>query len=87
MVRVVRSEHASGSPLPELATAITAGAVRLAAATAAWLRLIAEFDRREGWHGVRDHVLCALAGVAVRPVPRRGAGARSRRPCAAVACR
>ncbi len=37
-------------PLPELAREITAGAVRLAAATAAWLRLIAEFDRREGWH-------------------------------------
>ena len=45
------SEHSSGSPLPELAAAITAGAVRLAAATAAWLRLIAEFDQREGWHG------------------------------------
>jgi hypothetical protein len=44
-------EHPSGSPLPELAAAITAGAVRLAAATAAWLHLIAEFDRREGWHG------------------------------------
>ena len=44
-------EHPSGSPLPELAAAITAGAVRLAAATASWLRLIAEFDRREGWHG------------------------------------
>ena len=44
-------EHRSGSPLPELAAAITAGAVRLAAATAAWLRLIAEFDQREGWHG------------------------------------
>jgi hypothetical protein len=44
-------EHPSGSPLPELAAAITAGAVRLAAATATWLHLIAEFDRREGWHG------------------------------------
>src|SRR4051812_25790092 len=44
-------EHASGSPLPEFARAITAGAVRLAAATAAWLRLIAEFDERGGWHG------------------------------------
>ena len=44
-------QHPSGSPLPELAAAITAGAVRLAAATAAWLRLIAEFDRRDGWHG------------------------------------
>jgi hypothetical protein len=44
-------EHPSESPLPELAAAITAGAVRLAAATAAWLRLIAEFDRRDGWHG------------------------------------
>src|SRR3954452_14032843 len=39
-------------PLDELAREITAGAVRLAAATAAWLRLIAEFDERGGWHGV-----------------------------------
>ena len=46
-----RPEHPSGSPLPALAAAITAGAVRLAAATAAWLRLIAEFDERDGWHG------------------------------------
>ncbi|MGY2084889.1 DUF222 domain-containing protein [Blastococcus sp. SYSU DS0539] len=38
--------------LPELAREITSGAVRLAAATAAWLRLVAEFDRREGWHAV-----------------------------------
>ncbi|SNR38213.1 HNH endonuclease signature motif containing protein [Blastococcus mobilis] len=45
------SEHRSGSSLPDLAAAITAGAVRIAAATAAWLRLIAEFDEREGWHG------------------------------------
>src|SRR5829696_10349312 len=45
-------EHASGSPLPQLARAITTGAVRLAAATATWLRLVAEFDRRGGWHGV-----------------------------------
>jgi len=45
------SEHPSGGPLPELAAAITSGAVRLAAATAAWLRLIAEFDQRDGCHG------------------------------------
>ena len=45
-------EHPSGSPLPELARAITSGAVRLAAATAEWLRLVAEFDERGGWHGV-----------------------------------
>jgi hypothetical protein len=38
--------------LSELALEITSGAVRLAAATAAWLRLVAEFDRREGWHAV-----------------------------------
>jgi hypothetical protein len=38
--------------LADLARQITGGAVRLAAATAAWLRLVAEFDRREGWHGV-----------------------------------
>ena len=44
-------DHSSWSSLPELAAAITAGAVRLAAATAAWLRLIAEFDEGGGWHG------------------------------------
>jgi hypothetical protein len=44
--------HPSGSPLPELARAITSGAVRLAAATAAWLGLVAAFDERGGWHGV-----------------------------------
>jgi hypothetical protein len=38
--------------LSELAVEITSGAVRLAAATDAWLRLVAEFDRREGWHAV-----------------------------------
>jgi hypothetical protein len=36
----------------ELAAEIRSGAVRLAAATAAWLRLVAEFDEREGWGGV-----------------------------------
>src|SRR3954452_2099981 len=46
------ARHRAGSPLPELAHAITFGAVRLAAATAAWLRLVAEFDERGGWHGV-----------------------------------
>src|SRR5690349_391044 len=45
-------------PLDELAAAILSGAVRLAAATAAWLRLIAEFDARGGWHGV-DIKSCA----------------------------
>ncbi|MQA36154.1 HNH endonuclease signature motif containing protein [Modestobacter roseus] len=39
-------------PLDELGDRIRAGAVRLAAATAAWLRLVAEFDEREGWRGV-----------------------------------
>ncbi|SHN75063.1 HNH endonuclease [Geodermatophilus obscurus] len=38
--------------LEELARRITSGAVRLAAATAAWLVLVAEFDRREGWGAV-----------------------------------
>lgn len=33
----------------ELAREIRSGAVRLAAATATWLRLVAEFDAREGW--------------------------------------
>src|SRR5215213_6879938 len=45
------TERPSESPLPELARAITAGAVRLAAATAAWLHLVGEFDERGGWHG------------------------------------
>lgn len=40
------------TPLEQLALAITGGAVRLAAATATWLRLVAEFDERGGWHGV-----------------------------------
>jgi hypothetical protein len=39
-------------PLAELGDRICAGAVRLAAATAAWLLLVAEFDEREGWAGV-----------------------------------
>ncbi|MFD2091217.1 DUF222 domain-containing protein [Blastococcus deserti] len=67
------TEHPSGSPLPELARAITAGAVRLAAATAAWLRLVAEFDERGGWHGVGitscAHWLawqCGMAPVTAR---------------------
>lgn len=49
----MRSNDTAGdeTSLAELAAAITAGAVRLAAATAAWLRLVAEFDRRGGWHG------------------------------------
>jgi hypothetical protein len=66
-------EHLSGSPLPELARAITTGAVRLAAATAGWLRLVAEFDERGGWHGVGitscAHWLawqCGLAPVTAR---------------------
>src|ERR687889_1782210 len=52
MRSISNTDHPSGSPLPELARAITAGAVRLAAATASWLRLVAEFDERGGWHGV-----------------------------------
>ena len=38
-------------PLSELAREITHGAVRLSAATAAWLMLVAEFDERGGWGG------------------------------------
>jgi hypothetical protein len=59
--------------LDELARRITSGAVRLAAATAAWLALIAEFDRREGWggYGIRScaHWLawqCGLSTGAAR---------------------
>jgi hypothetical protein len=43
---------ATPEPLDQLADRICAGAVRLAAATAAWLRLVAEFDERQGWGGV-----------------------------------
>src|SRR4051794_31974038 len=61
----------SGVPLPELARAITAGAVRLAAATAAWLALVAEFDARGGWHGVGirscAHWLSWQCGLAPGP--------------------
>ncbi|WP_116451979.1 HNH endonuclease signature motif containing protein [Blastococcus litoris] len=46
------SNDDGGIPLEELALAITSGAVRLAAATASWLRLVREFDARCGWHGV-----------------------------------
>src|SRR5688500_2306502 len=52
MSSMIDTEHPSGSPLPDLARAITMGAVRLAAATATWLRLVAEFDQRGGWRGV-----------------------------------
>jgi hypothetical protein len=41
----------SDRPLSELAREITSAAVRLSAATAAWLALVAEFDEREGWTG------------------------------------
>jgi hypothetical protein len=65
--------QASVSPLPVLARAITTGAVRLAAATAAWLRLVAEFDERGGWRGVGinscAHWLawqCGMAPVTAR---------------------
>ncbi len=40
---------ASDRPVGELAREIVSGAVSLAAATAAWLSLVAEFDNREGW--------------------------------------
>ena len=46
------SAAAEPEPLDELGDRICAGAVRLAAATAAWLVLVAEFDEREGWRGV-----------------------------------
>src|SRR5918997_362298 len=60
-------------PLEELARRITSGAVRMAAATAAWLVLVAEFDRRGGWGvvGIRScaHWLawqCGLSPGAAR---------------------
>lgn len=45
------AEGVGERPLAELAAEITGAAVRLAAATAAWLLLIAEFVRRQGWAG------------------------------------
>ncbi|MGR6964517.1 DUF222 domain-containing protein [Geodermatophilus sp. URMC 61] len=63
----------SAMPVAQLAWEITAGAVRLAAASAAWLRLVAEFDEREGWggYGIRScaHWLawqCGLSPGAAR---------------------
>jgi hypothetical protein len=54
--------------LTVLAQEITSAAVRMAAATAAWLRLIAEFDEREGWagYGVRScaHWLAWQCGMS-----------------------
>src|SRR3954471_3773889 len=41
--------------LDELAGEIRSGVVRIAAATAAWLESVAEFDEREGWGGVGIH--------------------------------
>jgi len=53
VIELTRAEPPSApEPLDQLAGRICAGAVRLAAATAAWLRLVAEFDEREGWGGV-----------------------------------
>ncbi|WP_157936856.1 HNH endonuclease signature motif containing protein [Geodermatophilus chilensis] len=49
---------ASGLTVAQLAREITAGAVRLAAATAAWLCLVAEFDRRQGWG---EYGICSCA--------------------------
>ena len=74
-----------GSPLPDLARAITTGAVRLAAATAAWLRLVAEFDERGGWHGVGITLLRALDRLAVRHVSDHRPRARPGGPGAARA--
>src|SRR4051794_21426037 len=71
----------SGVPLPELARAITAGAVRLAAATAAWLGLVAEFDDRGGWHGwgIKScaHWLSWQCGLAPGPAREHVRGARA----------
>src|SRR3954454_12368700 len=49
---VVAGRRPGQLSLEELAGEIRSGAVRLAAATAAWLVLVAEFDEREGWGGV-----------------------------------
>jgi hypothetical protein len=49
---VVPDSRSDERTLEELAGDIRSGAVRLAAATAAWLQSVAEFDVREGWGGV-----------------------------------
>src|SRR3954462_15383427 len=49
---VVAGGRSGQRMLEELAGEIRSGAVRLAAATAAWLESVAEFDEREGWGGV-----------------------------------
>src|SRR5215210_986522 len=51
-VTVVAGQSAGQRSIEELAGEIRLGAVRLPAATAAWLRSVAEFDAREGWGGV-----------------------------------
>ncbi|MCO7219338.1 HNH endonuclease signature motif containing protein [Klenkia sp. PcliD-1-E] len=43
------SASTDDEPVEELAARLRAGAVSLSAATAAWLLLVAEFDRRRGW--------------------------------------
>jgi Domain of unknown function (DUF222) len=57
-------------PVHELEDAVVAGASRLAASTAAWLVLLAAFDRREGWAGVGirscAHWLSWKAGLGLR---------------------
>lgn len=57
-------------PVHELEDAVVAGASRLAASTAAWLTLLAAFDRREGWAGagIRScaHWLSWKAGLGLR---------------------
>src|SRR3954462_8276289 len=49
---VVAGGRSGERTLEELAGDIRSGAVRIAAATAAWLESVAEFDEREGWGGV-----------------------------------
>lgn len=39
----------AATPLESLESRICAGAARIAATTSQWLRLVVEFDRREGW--------------------------------------
>ena len=48
-MRVLAVGASDERSVDELAADIRAGAVQLAAATAAWLRLVAEFDQRSGW--------------------------------------
>src|SRR3954447_23605044 len=78
---VVAGSRSGQRTLEELAGDIRSGAVRLAAATAAWLQSVAEFDEREGWGGVGiqscAHWLAWQCGMSPGAARGHGRGALS----------